>query len=124
MADKDAWDHLIKAAEEICASSKTRGVDTRSALAGGALGLLLSSRNGRSLLGKVIKYGTVAGLGALAWQARQRDRRYDAAARRETMDTEGGFATSEDTSRVTPGHRPEPGPGPGPGSDPDQPPSP
>lgn len=118
MADKDAWDHLIKAAEELCTSSKTRGVDTRSALAGGALGLLLSSRNGRSLLGKVIKYGTVAGLGALAWQARQRDRRYGDAARRETMDTEGGFATSEDASRVTPDHRPEPGP------DPDQPPSP
>ncbi|SHF45878.1 Protein of unknown function [Modicisalibacter ilicicola DSM 19980] len=71
MEDRGAWDHLVKAAEELCESSQGRGIDTRSALAGGLLGLLISTRGGRSLLGKTLKYGTIAGLGALAWQARQ-----------------------------------------------------
>lgn len=39
------------------------------AAAGGALGLLLGSKRGRGLGGSAIKYGTVAALGALAWNA-------------------------------------------------------
>jgi uncharacterized membrane protein YebE (DUF533 family) len=39
------------------------------AAAGGALALLLGSRRGRSLGGKVLKVGTVAALGTLAWRA-------------------------------------------------------
>lgn len=39
------------------------------AAVGGALGLLLGSRRGRSLGGKALKIGTVAALGALAWRA-------------------------------------------------------
>lgn len=69
MQDKNAMDQLMEAARELCSSSREHGVDTRSALAGGALGLLLSSKHGRGLFGKVLKYGVVAGLGALAWQA-------------------------------------------------------
>ncbi len=38
------------------------------AAAGGALALLLGSRRGRSLGGKVLKIGTVAALGTLAWR--------------------------------------------------------
>lgn len=39
------------------------------AAAGGALGLLLGSGSGRRMGGKLLKYGSVAALGALAWQA-------------------------------------------------------
>lgn len=39
------------------------------AAAGGALALLLGSKRGRGLGGTAIKYGTVAALGALAWNA-------------------------------------------------------
>ena len=42
------------------------------AAAGGALGLLLGSRRGRSYGGKALKYGSVAALGALAYHAWQR----------------------------------------------------
>jgi len=41
----------------------------KGAAAGGALALLLGSRRGRSLGGKVLKIGTVAALGTLAWRA-------------------------------------------------------
>jgi uncharacterized membrane protein YebE (DUF533 family) len=84
----ESWNRLTRAAEELRASSRSRGMDTRSALAGGALGLLLSSRGGRSLLGKAIKYGTVAGLGALAWQRSQQERNigHDDASRRVGVD--------------------------------------
>lgn len=39
------------------------------AAAGGALAMLLGSKRGRGLGGSAIKYGTVAALGALAWNA-------------------------------------------------------
>lgn len=39
------------------------------AAAGGALAMLLGSRRGRGLGGSALKYGTVAALGALAWNA-------------------------------------------------------
>ncbi len=39
--------------------------------AGGLIGLLLGSRGGRAVGGKVLKYGSVAALGALAWKVYQ-----------------------------------------------------
>jgi len=41
------------------------------AAVGGVLGLLLGSRSGRRMGGKVLKYGSVAALGALAWKVVQ-----------------------------------------------------
>lgn len=50
--------------------------DNKSLLAGGAAGgalaLLLGSKRGRSIGGKALKLGSVAALGALAWQAYNR----------------------------------------------------
>lgn len=51
-----------------CGSS---GFDIKSLLGGGALGMLVGSKRGRSMGGKAIKYGALAGLGALAWKAWQ-----------------------------------------------------
>jgi uncharacterized membrane protein YebE (DUF533 family) len=39
--------------------------------AGGAVGLLLGSKRGRSMGGSLLKYGSVAALGALAWKMYQ-----------------------------------------------------
>jgi uncharacterized membrane protein YebE (DUF533 family) len=39
--------------------------------AGGAVGLLLGSKRGRSMGGSLLKYGSVAALGALAWKVYQ-----------------------------------------------------
>jgi uncharacterized membrane protein YebE (DUF533 family) len=47
------------------------GIDMKSLLGGGALGLLLGSKRGRKMGGKALKYGAVAGVGALAWKAYQ-----------------------------------------------------
>jgi len=47
------------------------GFDAKSLLGGGALGMLVGSKRGRSMGGKAIKYGALAGLGALAWKAWQ-----------------------------------------------------
>ena len=41
------------------------------AAVGGALGLLLGSRRGRSLGGKALKLGSIAAIGALAWKVYQ-----------------------------------------------------
>ncbi len=68
MDDKHRSDELAHMVDQWY--SQARRVDGRSALMGGALGLLLSSRHGRGVLGKALKYGVVAGVGALAWQAR------------------------------------------------------
>lgn len=68
MDDKNRSDELAGLVDQWY--GQARRVDGRSALMGGALGLLLSSRHGRGVLGKVLKYGVVAGVGALAWQAR------------------------------------------------------
>jgi uncharacterized membrane protein YebE (DUF533 family) len=43
----------------------------QGAAVGGALGLLLGSKRGRSVGGKMLKYGSVAAIGALAWKAYQ-----------------------------------------------------
>ncbi|WNL39889.1 tellurite resistance TerB family protein [Halomonas sp. PAMB 3232] len=47
------------------------GFDTRSALGGGAMALLMGSRPGRKLTGKALKYGIVASIGMYAWNAWQ-----------------------------------------------------
>lgn len=45
--------------------------DLKSLLGGGALGMLLGSKRGRSMGGGALKYGALAGVGALAWKAYQ-----------------------------------------------------
>ncbi|WP_110670169.1 tellurite resistance TerB family protein [Salinicola halophilus] len=63
-----------KSAGESTSGSQRGGFDVKSLLGGGALGLLVGSKRGRSLGGKAVKYGALAGLGALAykaWQAHQ-----------------------------------------------------
>lgn len=47
------------------------GIDVKSLLGGGALGLLVGSKRGRKLGGKALKYGALAGVGFLAWKAWQ-----------------------------------------------------
>jgi uncharacterized membrane protein YebE (DUF533 family) len=47
------------------------GVDLKSLLGGGAVGLLIGSKRGRKMGKKVLKYGAIAGVGALAWKAWQ-----------------------------------------------------
>ncbi|SFU65585.1 tellurite resistance TerB family protein [Halomonas korlensis] len=52
-------------------SSGSSGFDMKSLLGGGALGMLVGSSRGRKLGGKALKYGALAGVGALAWKAWQ-----------------------------------------------------
>lgn len=47
------------------------GVDLKSLLGGGALGMLVGSKRGRKMGGKALKYGALAGIGVLAWKAYQ-----------------------------------------------------
>lgn len=47
------------------------GLDVKSLLGGGALGLMLGSKRGRKMGGKALKYGALAGVGVLAWKAYQ-----------------------------------------------------
>ncbi|MBS8239503.1 tellurite resistance TerB family protein [Marinobacter lipolyticus] len=47
------------------------GVDVKSLLGGGALGMMLGSKRGRKMGGKALKYGALAGVGVLAWKAYQ-----------------------------------------------------
>ncbi|MEE4382318.1 MAG: tellurite resistance TerB family protein [Pseudomonadales bacterium] len=47
------------------------GVDVKSLLGGGALGLMLGSKRGRKMGGKALKYGALAGVGLLAYRAWQ-----------------------------------------------------
>ncbi|WP_328186007.1 tellurite resistance TerB family protein [Marinobacter sp. OP 3.4] len=52
-------------------SGSAGGVDLKSLLGGGALGLLVGSKRGRKMGGKALKYGALAGIGVLAWKAYQ-----------------------------------------------------
>tara|TARA_R110002020_G_scaffold181330_1_gene376131 strand:- start:1335 stop:2078 length:744 start_codon:yes stop_codon:yes gene_type:complete len=47
------------------------GFDVKSLLGGGAMGMLIGSKRGRSMGGKALKYGAIAGVGVLAWKAWQ-----------------------------------------------------
>lgn len=52
-------------------SGSGSGIDVKSLLGGGALGLMLGSKRGRNMGGKALKYGALAGVGVLAWKAYQ-----------------------------------------------------
>ncbi|WP_339935579.1 tellurite resistance TerB family protein [Vreelandella glaciei] len=52
-------------------SSSSGGFDVKSLLGGGAMGMLVGSKRGRSMGGKALKYGAIAGVGMLAWKAWQ-----------------------------------------------------
>jgi uncharacterized membrane protein YebE (DUF533 family) len=47
------------------------GIDVKSLLGGGALGMMLGSKRGRKMGGQAIKYGALAGVGVLAYKAYQ-----------------------------------------------------
>ncbi|WP_104203736.1 tellurite resistance TerB family protein [Billgrantia saliphila] len=53
------------------ASTGGSGMDMKSLLGGGAMGLLVGSKRGRKLGGKALKYGAIAAVGMLAWKAWQ-----------------------------------------------------
>jgi len=55
-------------------SSDSAGLDMKSLLGGGAMGLLVGSKRGRKLGGKALKYGAIAAVGTLAWKAWQNSR--------------------------------------------------
>lgn len=71
MSLQSLLDQLLKSAGVSGAARPDLGKYATGALAGGALAMLLGSRRGRSVGGKVIKIGTVAALGALAWRTYQ-----------------------------------------------------
>jgi uncharacterized membrane protein YebE (DUF533 family) len=52
-------------------TTKSSGIDVKSLLGGGALGLMVGSKRGRKIGGTALKYGAVAGVGALALKAYQ-----------------------------------------------------
>ncbi|KPP98043.1 MAG: hypothetical protein HLUCCO03_08105 [Marinobacter sp. HL-58] len=51
--------------------SGSGGIDVKSLLGGGAVGLMLGSKRGRKMGGTALKYGALAGVGVLAWKAYQ-----------------------------------------------------
>lgn len=53
------------------AAGKSGGTDLTSLIGTGALAMLVGSKRGRRLGGSALKYGAIAGLGALAWRAWQ-----------------------------------------------------
>jgi uncharacterized membrane protein YebE (DUF533 family) len=52
-------------------SGSGSGIDMKSLLGGGALGLMVGSKRGRKMGGTALKYGALAGVGVLAWKAYQ-----------------------------------------------------
>lgn len=65
------------------------GVDIKSLLGGGALGLLVGSKRGRKMGGKALKYGALAGVGVLAWKAYQNYQQGTAGPARPPEDAQG-----------------------------------
>ncbi|SEG16888.1 tellurite resistance TerB family protein [Marinobacterium lutimaris] len=65
------------------------GIDIKSLLGGGALGLLIGSKRGRKLGGSALKYGAIAGVGALAWRAWQNAQQSQASAAPTAAASEG-----------------------------------
>ena len=63
------------------------------AAVGGVLGLLLGTRSGRNMGGKVLKYGSVAAIGALAWKAYQEHQASRSAARNMPVQPGAGAST-------------------------------
>ncbi|MEC7816634.1 MAG: tellurite resistance TerB family protein [Pseudomonadota bacterium] len=52
-------------------SGSGSGIDVKSLLGGGALGMMLGSKRGRKMGGTALKYGALAGVGVLAYKAYQ-----------------------------------------------------
>jgi uncharacterized membrane protein YebE (DUF533 family) len=71
--------------------------------AGGALGLLLGSKRGRSVGGKALKYGSVAAVGALAWKLYQ-----DHQAKQQAQQAQPGMARPMGGAVPVPGYVPPP----------------
>ncbi|MFC3283445.1 tellurite resistance TerB family protein [Litchfieldella rifensis] len=75
IADSAALDHLSEGpVSRLDRDNGAFGVDNlkvKSLVTGGAVGLLLGTRPGRFLGGKMLKYSTIAGIGVLAWNAWQ-----------------------------------------------------
>ncbi|MEL7982207.1 tellurite resistance TerB family protein [Halomonas sp. ATBC28] len=70
--------------------------DMKSLLGGGAMGLLVGSKRGRSMGGKALKYGAIAGVGVLAWKAWQ-----------SSQAAKNGNAQQNTTQNATEGERVE-----------------
>ncbi|MGQ7249279.1 tellurite resistance TerB family protein [Halomonas sp. V046] len=75
-------------------SSSGGGMDMKSLLGGGALGMLMGSKRGRSMGGKAAKYGAIAGIGMLAWKAWQKS---------QASSGGGGQAPVDETARAQEG---------------------
>ena len=69
-------------------SSGSSGFDVKSLLGGGALGILVGSKRGRSMGGKALKYGAIAGVGMLAWKAWQSSQEKKGAATQSSSEGE------------------------------------
>ncbi|MEC9021515.1 MAG: tellurite resistance TerB family protein [Pseudomonadota bacterium] len=69
-------------------SSGSSGFDVKSLLGGGALGILVGSKRGRSMGGKALKYGAIAGVGVLAWKAWQSSQEKKGAATQSSSEGE------------------------------------
>jgi uncharacterized membrane protein YebE (DUF533 family) len=69
-------------------SSGSSGFDVKSLLGGGAMGMLVGSKRGRSMGGKALKYGAIAGVGMLAWKAWQSSQEKKGAATQSSSEGE------------------------------------
>lgn len=69
-------------------SSGSSGFDVKSLLSGGAMGMLVGSKRGRSMGGKALKYGAIAGVGMLAWKAWQSSQEKKGAATQSSSEGE------------------------------------
>lgn len=69
-------------------SSGSSGFDVKSLLGGGAMGMLVGSKRGRSMGGKALKYGAIAGVGMLAWKAWQSSQKKKGAATQSSSEGE------------------------------------
>lgn len=76
------FDQILKSAGgDDPARRADMGKYASGAAIGGLLGLLLGTGSGRRMGGKVLKYGSVAAIGALAWKAYQEHQAQQTAAR-------------------------------------------
>ncbi|WP_311065089.1 tellurite resistance TerB family protein [Halomonas sp. DWK9] len=69
-------------------SGSSGGFDVKSLLGGGAMGMLVGSKRGRSMGGKALKYGAIAGVGMLAWKAWQSSQEKKGAATQSSSEGE------------------------------------
>lgn len=77
-------------------SGSSSGFDVKSLLGGGAMGMLVGSKRGRSMGGKALKYGAIAGVGMLAWKAWQSSQ----AAKGSGAQSANGQASTTEGERV------------------------